>query len=253
MNRHRLRRRVGRLVAVPVALFALPVAFLLVALNAVAEARLPLADPSVCESPEECATSPEPSEEPTGGTEPSEAPTTDPPQESPAPSPSSEPPGAGGGSGGGGSGGGSGSGGGGSGGGGSGGGSAGGGGSSGDGSSGGGSSGGGSGGGGSDGGSAGGGFTGGGGLTAPAPAVPSASAGLPTIPPTLAAGSGASGSPVRELATTGGNTMPSAMLLGTTAAILVAFAVSVAFLIRERRLQREELEELELDHWRNYR
>lgn len=64
---------------------------------------------------------------------------------------------------------------------------------------------------------------------------------------------GAASSAARELAASAGNTRPSAMLLGSTAGILVAFGVSVAFLIRERRLQRAELEERELDYWRGYR
>jgi hypothetical protein len=39
MDRHHPRRRLARLVAVPVAVLALPLAFLLVTLNAVAETR----------------------------------------------------------------------------------------------------------------------------------------------------------------------------------------------------------------------
>jgi hypothetical protein len=212
MARHRLRRRLGRLVAVPVAVFALPVAFLLVALNAVAETRQPVANPLVCEpSMEECESSADPSTDPGGGAEPSEEPPSDPSQQSPD-QPVPPPPAAGGGGGSGGSGGGSG--------------------------------------GGSRGGSGGGAVA----LPTPAPIAASVSPAYPSLSATPASSSaGATQAASRDLAQTREDTMPSAMLLGSTAGILIAFVVAVAFLIRERRLQREELEELELEHWRTYR
>jgi hypothetical protein len=47
--------------------------------------------------------------------------------------------------------------------------------------------------------------------------------------------------------------MPSGMVLGSTAGILVAFVVSIAFLFRERRALARERDEDELDHWKHYR
>ena len=56
-----------------------------------------------------------------------------------------------------------------------------------------------------------------------------------------------------ELAAAPAGGLPSGTMLGSTAGILVAFAVSVAFLIRERRMQRRERDEQELEHWTSYR
>ncbi|MBX6752220.1 MAG: hypothetical protein IRY85_21595 [Micromonosporaceae bacterium] len=89
----------------------------------------------------------------------------------------------------------------------------------------------------------------------PTPATASATSLVTTATATMLAAQSAGGTaPVaRDLAASGESTMPSPVMLGSTAGILVAFAVSVGFLIRERRLHREELEERELDHWRSYR
>jgi hypothetical protein len=46
--------------------------------------------------------------------------------------------------------------------------------------------------------------------------------------------------------------MPSALTLGMTSGILVAFVVAVAVLVRERRALVRERDEDEIVHWRDY-
>jgi hypothetical protein len=47
--------------------------------------------------------------------------------------------------------------------------------------------------------------------------------------------------------------LPSAMMLGSTGGILVAFVISVVFLLRERRMLKNERADDELDYWTGYR
>jgi hypothetical protein len=58
---------------------------------------------------------------------------------------------------------------------------------------------------------------------------------------------------VEALAVTGGPRMPSAMMAASTAGIVIAFVVAIMFLVRERRLQRQEAEDAEADYWADYR